>query len=110
MRNLLAGLNRSQREAVTHPGGPLLVVAGAGTGKTRTVTARFAWLVEQGATPDEGLPPTLSGPPPGPGSPPDLPPPRRGRSGGAPRDAHRVALRGPSCLDLPLLLLAAARR
>src|ERR671935_1557402 len=58
----LDGLNRSQLEAVTHPGGPLLVVAGAGTGKTRTVTARFAWLVEQGAAPDEVLALTFSTP------------------------------------------------
>src|SRR3954447_508141 len=54
------GLNRSQLAAVTHPGGPLLVVAGAGTGKTRTVTARFAWLVEQGAPRDEVLALTFS--------------------------------------------------
>src|SRR5918911_875361 len=60
----LDGLNRSQLQAVTHPGGPLLVVAGAGTGKTRTVTARFAWLVEQGAAPDEGLALTFSTPAP----------------------------------------------
>src|SRR3954453_6742999 len=58
----LDGLNRSQLKAVTHPGGPLLVVAGAGTGKTRTVTARFAWLVEQGAAPDEVLALTFSSP------------------------------------------------
>src|SRR5918999_1490010 len=48
MPALLDGLNASQRAVVTHPGGPLLVVAGAGTGKTRTLTRRFAWLVEQG--------------------------------------------------------------
>src|SRR5256714_9564776 len=58
----LDGLNRSQLAAVTHPGGPLLVIAGAGTGKTRTITARFAWLVEQGATPDEVLALTFSSP------------------------------------------------
>src|SRR5919201_3095635 len=58
----LDGLNRSQLQAVTHPGGPLLVVAGAGTGKSRTVTARFAWLVEQGASPDEVLALTFSSP------------------------------------------------
>jgi DNA helicase-2/ATP-dependent DNA helicase PcrA len=56
----LDGLNRSQREAVTHPGGPLVVVAGAGTGKTRVVTCRFAWLVEQGHAPDETLALTFS--------------------------------------------------
>src|SRR5215217_6192983 len=48
MPDLLDGLNANQRAVVTHPGGPLLVVAGAGTGKTLTVTRRFAWLVEQG--------------------------------------------------------------
>jgi DNA helicase II / ATP-dependent DNA helicase PcrA len=48
MPDLLDGLNANQRAVVTHPGGPLLVVAGAGTGKTRTLTRRFAWLVEQG--------------------------------------------------------------
>src|ERR671924_371327 len=46
MRDLLDGLNRAQRAAVTHPGGPLVVIAGAGTGKTRTVTARFASLIQ----------------------------------------------------------------
>jgi DNA helicase II / ATP-dependent DNA helicase PcrA len=52
MPALLDGLNASQRAVVAHPGGPLLVVAGPGTGKTRTLTERFAWLVEQG-TPAE---------------------------------------------------------
>src|SRR3954462_7852814 len=56
------GLNRSQLAAVTHPGGPLLVIAGAGTGKTRTLTERFAWLVDQGAAPDEVLALTFSSP------------------------------------------------
>src|ERR687893_1863320 len=52
MSILLDGLNANQRAVVTHSGGPLLVVAGPGTGKTRTLTERFAWLVEQG-TPAE---------------------------------------------------------
>ena len=41
---VLDGLNDKQRRAVTHQGGPLLVLAGAGTGKTRTLVARAAWL------------------------------------------------------------------
>src|SRR5579859_4721178 len=44
----LDGLNEQQRQAATHPGGPLLILAGAGTGKTRTLVARAAWLREQG--------------------------------------------------------------
>ncbi len=42
--DVLDGLNEQQRRAVTHQDGPLLVLAGAGTGKTRTLVARAAWL------------------------------------------------------------------
>ena len=41
---VLAGLNDEQRAAATHTGGPLLILAGAGSGKTRTLVARAAWL------------------------------------------------------------------
>src|SRR5450759_2797633 len=44
----LGGLNAEQRQAATHPAGPLLVLAGAGTGKTGTLVARAAWLRAQG--------------------------------------------------------------
>jgi DNA helicase-2/ATP-dependent DNA helicase PcrA len=47
-RSFLDELNPQQREAVTHGEGPLLIVAGAGTGKTKTLAYRVGWLIRQG--------------------------------------------------------------
>jgi DNA helicase-2/ATP-dependent DNA helicase PcrA len=53
---LLADLTARQRKAVTHGDGPLLIVAGAGTGKTTVITRRIAWLIaEKRAAPSEIL-------------------------------------------------------
>ena len=62
MSPAIDGLTRSQLAAVTHPGGPLLVLGGPGTGKTTVLERRFAWLVEQGASPDGVLALALSEP------------------------------------------------
>jgi len=59
-RDLLEGLNSEQHLAVARVRGPLRIVAGAGTGKTRTLTHRFAHLVEQGIPPDRILALTFS--------------------------------------------------
>jgi DNA helicase II / ATP-dependent DNA helicase PcrA len=55
MATWLDKLNDSQRQAVLHGQGPLLIVAGAGTGKTRTLVARVAHLIDQGVAPERIL-------------------------------------------------------
>src|SRR5881397_3149826 len=53
---VLDGLNDTQRAAVMHDAGPLLIIAGAGTGKTTVITRRIAWLIAQKkARPEEIL-------------------------------------------------------
>src|SRR6187549_288197 len=47
MVNYLDELNEPQREAVLHKDGPLMIVAGAGSGKTKVLTTRIAWLMYQ---------------------------------------------------------------
>jgi uncharacterized protein (TIGR00375 family) len=53
--DILGGLNEAQREAVTHGHGPLIIVAGPGSGKTRTLTRRAAWLIREAAVPPQSI-------------------------------------------------------
>jgi DNA helicase II / ATP-dependent DNA helicase PcrA len=53
--DLLNDLTWAQQEAVTHFEGPLLILAGAGSGKTRVITRRVAWLLQQGVRPTNVL-------------------------------------------------------
>jgi ATP-dependent exoDNAse (exonuclease V) beta subunit len=55
-----ADLNASQRRAVDHRDGPLLIAAGAGTGKTRTLVSRLARLLDDGVAPERVLLVTFS--------------------------------------------------
>jgi len=51
----LAGLNKEQKEAALHMDGPLLIVAGAGAGKTKTITHRIVNLIKNGVSPEKIL-------------------------------------------------------
>ena len=53
--DILAGLSTSQREAVVNYDGPSLIIAGAGSGKTRVLTTRIAWMLAQGVSPNSIL-------------------------------------------------------
>ena len=55
MDPILENLTAPQLEAVTHRDGPMIVIAGAGSGKTRVVTRRIAWLISQGVWPNQIL-------------------------------------------------------
>jgi DNA helicase II / ATP-dependent DNA helicase PcrA len=51
----LKGLNKEQKVAATHTKGPLLIIAGAGAGKTKTITHRIVNLIKEGVAPEKIL-------------------------------------------------------
>ncbi|NLY03604.1 MAG: UvrD-helicase domain-containing protein [Campylobacter sp.] len=55
MEDILYGLNKEQRVAATHIDGPMLILAGAGSGKTKTITTRLAYLIRNGVPPSSTL-------------------------------------------------------
>ncbi|WP_424245076.1 superfamily I DNA/RNA helicase [Elusimicrobium posterum] len=55
IENLVKSLNPAQKEAVEYNSGPCLIIAGAGTGKTKTLTTKIAYLIEQGVNPSRIL-------------------------------------------------------
>lgn len=48
LQSILQGLNEEQKKAATHVDGAMLILAGAGSGKTKTITSRLAYLISQG--------------------------------------------------------------
>ena len=55
MEDHLQGLNKEQKKAALHMQGPLLIVAGAGAGKTKTITHRIVNLIKNGVAPEKIL-------------------------------------------------------
>ena len=55
MQDILLSLNSEQKKAVTHGSGPTVVLAGAGSGKTRVLTTRVAWLIQKKNVPPESI-------------------------------------------------------
>ena len=51
MKNYFEQLNAAQKKAVEHIDGPLMVIAGAGSGKTRVLTCRIVWLLKNNVSP-----------------------------------------------------------